>query len=553
MEAKVARADDLRDGELREVEVGGKKCLLVACDGELRAFGARCTHYDGPLARGLLHDGRLVCPWHQGTFDARTGDLLEPPPLSGLTRFDVRVEAGDVYIERPNDAPRQRTMPMAGRTPSDERTFVVVGGGAAGAAAVEGLRQHGFGGRTVLVVREGRRPYDRPNLSKDYLAGSATADWLPLRPASFYEKHAIELLEAEVTSLDATSRRLELAGAPAMTPDAVLVCTGGTPRRLGAPGADLPGVFTLRSWSDCDAIIVAAQAASGGATSSALGSAPSSSAAGGAQGAERGTGRSAAQAVVVGASFIAMETAAGLRARGLEVTVVAPDTTPLEAQLGPQVGAFLQARHEEHGVSFRLGRTIARFDGDDKVRAAELDDGSRLAADIVVVGVGVEPATSFITNADLNDDRGLDVDAELRVNRHGVWAAGDIACYPEPHTGGRARIEHWRLAEQLGRAAAASMAGKGAPFAGVPAFWTEQFGLRIASVGVGRGWDDSFAVGDVAGADFTVFFARGDKLVAAVGTRDLDLAAFAELMRSDRLPRPGDLRGRDDAGLARLL
>ena len=175
MEAKVARADDLRDGELREVEVGGKKCLLVSCDGELRAFGARCTHYDGPLARGLLHDGRLVCPWHQGTFDARTGDLLEPPPLSGLTRIDVRVEAGDVYIERPDDAPRQRTMPMAGRTPGDERTFVVVGAAPQAPAAVEGLRQHGFGGRIVLVVREGRRPYDRPNLSKDYLAGSATA------------------------------------------------------------------------------------------------------------------------------------------------------------------------------------------------------------------------------------------------------------------------------------------------------------------------------------------------------------------------------------------
>jgi apoptosis-inducing factor 3 len=547
MEAKVARADDVRDGELREVEVGGKKCLLLNCDGELRAFGARCTHYDGPLAKGLLHHGRLVCPWHQGTFDARTGDLLEPPPLSGLTRFDVRVESGDVYIERPDDAPRQRTMPMAGRTPGDERTFVVVGGGAAGAAAVEGLRQHGFGGRIVLIVREGRRPYDRPNLSKDYLAGSATADWLPLRPASFYEKHAVELLEAEVTSLDATARRLELAGAPAMTPDAVLVCTGGTPRRLGVPGADLPGVFTLRSWSDCDAIIAAAQAAAGGADE------------GEAQGTERGSGKGAdtstgaARAVVVGASFIGMETAASLRRRGLEVTLVAPDTTPLATQLGPQVGAFLQARHEEHGVRFCLGRTVARFDGGDRLRAVQLDDGSRLTADVAVVGVGVEPATTFIANADLNDDRGLDVDEELRVNRHGVWAAGDIACYPEPHTGGRTRIEHWRLAEQLGRAAAASMAGKGAPFAGVPAFWTEQFGLRVASVGVGRDWDDSFAVGDVAAGDFTVFFTRGDKLVSAVGTRDLDLAAFAELMRTGRLPRPDDVRGRDEAGLARLL
>ena len=540
MEERVARAADLRDGELREVEVGGKKCLLLSCDGALRAFGARCTHYDGPLAKGLLHDGRLVCPWHHGTFDARTGDLLDPPPLSGLTPFDVRVESGDVYVDRPDDAPRQRAMPMVGREPGDERTFVVLGGGAAGAAAVEGLRQHGFAGRIVLVVREGRRPYDRPNLTKDYLAGSATADWLPLRPASFYEKHAIELLEADVTSLDAATRRLAFADGTSMTPDAVLVCTGATPRRLKAPGSDLPGVFTLRSWSDCDAIIAAAQGAVEGAAQGAVQPA---------QAAVQG----GARAIVVGASFIGMETAASLRERGLEVTVVAPDETPLAAQLGPQVGAFLRARHEEHGVQFRLGRTIVRFDGEDRLRAAQLDDGSRLDADLVIVGVGVEPATAFVTNAARGADQSLEVDDQLRVNGHGVWAAGDVASYPEPHVGGRARIEHWRLAEQMGRAAAASMAGKGTPFAGVPAFWTQQFGLRVVSVGVGRGGDDSFAVGDVAGGDFTVFFARGDVLVAAAGTRDLDLAAFSELMRAGRLPRPGDLRGRDDAGLARLL
>ena len=537
MEERVARATDLRDGELREVAVGGKKCLLLSCDGALRAFGARCTHYDGPLARGLLHDGRLVCPWHQGTFDARTGDLLEPPPLSGLTPFDVRVESGDVYVDRPDDTPRQRAMPMAGREPGDERTFVVLGGGAAGAAAVEGLRQYGFAGRIVLVVREGRRPYDRPNLSKDYLAGAATADWLPLRPASFYEKHAIELLEAEVTSLDAATRRLAFADGTSMTPDAVVVCTGATPRRLNVPGSDLPGVFSLRSWSDCDAIIAAAQGALRGAAESA----------------DKAAAQGAARAVVVGASFIGMETAASLRERGLEVTVVAPDETPLAAQLGPQVGAFLRARHEDHGVRFRLGRTIACFDGEDRLRAAELDGGGRLDADLVIVGVGVEPATAFITNAARCADQSLEVDDQLRVNRHGVWAAGDIASYPEPHVGGRARIEHWRLAEQMGRAAAASMAGKGTPFAGVPAFWTQQFGLRVVSVGVGRGWDDTFAVGDVAGGDFTVFFARGGALVAAAGTRDLDLAAFSELMRTGSLPRPGDLRGRDDAGLARLL
>ena len=306
-----------------------------------------------------------------------------------------------------------------------------------------------------------------------------------------------------------------------MTPDALLIATGALPRRLEAPGADLPGVFTLRSWSDCDAIIAAAEGA--------------------------------ARALVVGASFIAMETAASLRERGLEVTVVAPDHVPLARQLGPEVGAMLQARHEERGVRFYLEHTVARFDGDDRVRTAQLDDGSRLDADLVLVGVGVAPATGFIANAVVNDDGSIDVDDELRVNGQGVWAAGDIARYPEPHVGGRVRIEHWRLAEQLGRAAAASMAGRGAPFSAVPGFWTQQFGLRVAYVGVGRGWDATHAVGDVPGGDFTVFFSHGDALVAAAGTRDLDIAAFSELMRTGRLPRPDELRGRADAGLARLL
>ena len=490
MEHKVARDDELREGELREVQVAGKKVLLLRCDGVVRAFGARCPHYDGPLAKGLLHDGRLVCPWHQGTFDAGTGDLLEPPPLSGLSTFAVRLDGGDVYVDRPDDAPRQRTMPMAGRDPRDERTFAVIGGGAAGAAAVEALRQNGFTGRIVLLCREERRPYDRPNLSKDYLAGKGSADWLPLRPVSFYERHDIELVHTGVTSLE-------------------------------APGAELPGVFTLRSWSDCDAVIAAVAGA--------------------------------ARAIVIGASFIAMETAAALRERGLEVTVVAPDETPLAAQLGREVGELLRARHEERGVRFALGRTIARFEGDQRVRAAQLDDGRRLEADLVVVGVGVTPATAFVVNAARSDDGGLDVDDELRVNDNGVWAAGDVACYPERHVGGRVRIEHWRLAEQHGRAAAASMAGRGAPFDAVPGFWTEQFGLRVASVGVGRGWSDALAVGDVAGGDFTMFYIGDEVLVAAAGTRDLDLAAFSELMRRGRLPRPDDLRGRSDAGLVGLL
>ena len=448
--------------------------------------------------------------------------MLEPPPLAGLVALPVRVdEHGDVRVDRPDDTPRQRAVPMAGRDASDDRTFAVVGGGGAGGAAVEALRQHGFTGRIVLLSREDRRPYDRPNLSKDYLAGSAGADWLPLRPQSFYERHDIELRHAEVTRLDAATRRIELDDGATLSPDAVLIATGAAPRRLTAPGADLPGVHTLRSWSDCDALIADLE----GAT----------------------------RAVVVGASFIAMECAAGLRERGLEVTVVAPDETPLAIQLGPEIGGLLQQRHEKRGVRFALGHTVARLVGDGRVRSVELDDGGRLDADVVVAGVGVAPAAGFVDGVAHNDDGSLDVDAELRVNDHEVWAAGDVARYPEPHVGGRVRIEHWRLAEQHGRAAAASMAGRGAPFTGVPGFWTQQFGLRIAYAGVARGWDTTIAVGDVPGGDFSVLLARGDELLAIAGTRDLDVAAFAELMRLGRLPRAGRAADTAEAGLVRLL
>jgi NADPH-dependent 2,4-dienoyl-CoA reductase/sulfur reductase-like enzyme/nitrite reductase/ring-hydroxylating ferredoxin subunit len=522
MEHRVTGAGELPEGRLLEGDAGGKKVLLLRQDGVLRAYGARCPHYDAPLAHGLLHDGRLVCPWHQGTFDAVTGDLLEPPPLAGLTPLAVHVdERGDVLVDRPDNAPRQRTMPMAARADDDPRTFCVIGGGAAGAAAVEALRQHGYTGRIVLVDREGRRPYDRPNLSKDYLAGTAGADWLPLRPASFYERHGIELLAAEARRLDAVSRRLELDDGTVLTPDAVLVASGGVARTLAIDGADLPGVHTLRSWSDCDALVASLEGA--------------------------------AQAVVVGASFIAMEGAASLRERGLEVTVVAPDEVPLERQLGAGIGGFLQRRHEEHGVRFLLGRTVARIGGGERVREVVLDDGSRLTADVVLVGIGVRPATDFVANATVNADGSFDVDAELRLSDSGVWAAGDVARYPESHVGDRVRIEHWRLAEQLGRAAAASMTGHGAPFTAVPAFWTQQFGLRLAFVGVAGAWDDTVVLGDLPGGDFTVTFTRGDRLMAAAGTRDLDLAAFVELMRTGGLPAADELRAAGDGAFASRL
>ena len=521
MEERVARTEDLADGQMTTVLVGGKKVLLAKVDGQFYATAARCPHWGGPLPEGTLHGPRLLCPWHKATFEVRNGDLLEPPALDGIAAFRVRVDGDDVYVDRSEEPKRGRTMPMyACDLGADAREFVIIGAGAAAAAAVEALRQECFVGRILLISPEDQWPYDRPNLSKDFLAGELEAKWLPLRSPDFYEEHTIERIVGRVTQLDVASRTITLDDGSTLTPDAVLVASGARPRRLDVPGAGLPGVFTLRSLDDAARLAAAAG--------------------------------SARRAVVVGASFIGMEAAASLVRRGLEVTVVGPQTTPFERILGEEVGRVVQARHAEHGTRFALGRGVARFAGDSAIQAVELDDGVSLEADLVVVGVGVQPATDFVTGVEVDDDGGLPVDEHLRV-APGVWAAGDVARYREPHTGRDVRIEHWRLAEQQGRAAARAMAGRGQPFTGVPFFWTQHFDLELGYAGAGQGWEELLVVGDLGAGDFTAFYVAQDKLLAACGTQPHEIGAFVELMRVGALPTVSDLRGRQKADLPRLL
>ncbi len=521
MEERVAGTRDLQDGEMTTVLVGGKKVLLAKVDGQFYAAAARCPHWGGPLPEGTLHGPRLLCPWHKSVFDVRNGDLLEPPALDGIAAFRVRIDGEDVYVDRSEEPRRGRTMPMYACDPAaDPRLVVVIGGGAAAAAAVETLRQECFIGRILLISPEDQWPYDRPNLSKDFLAGELDAKWLPLRSPEFYASHTIERRIARVTDLDVATRMITLDDGSTLKPAAVLIATGAQPRRLAVPGADLPGVFTLRSREDAEALIAAAGKAK--------------------------------RAVVVGASFIGMEAAASLVHRGLHVTVVGPGTTPFARTLGEEVGRVVQACHLEHGTHFALGRKVGRFVGDMVVRAVELDDGTPLDADLVVVGIGVRPATDFVRGIELDPDGGLPVDEKLSVGS-GVWAAGDVARYRESHTGRDVRIEHWRLAEQHGRAAAADIAGRGEPFTGVPFFWTQHFDLELGYAGAGQGWEEIIVVGDPATRDFTAFYADGNRLLAACGTQRDEIGAFVELMRVDALPAAGTLRGRQTADLPSLL
>jgi NADPH-dependent 2,4-dienoyl-CoA reductase/sulfur reductase-like enzyme/nitrite reductase/ring-hydroxylating ferredoxin subunit len=521
VETRIGRFEDLPDGVPVQVKAAGRPVLVIRLGDELHALPARCTHRPRPLGGGLLHGGRLMCPSHQAAFDVRTGDALEPPALDALVKYAVEVRDGDVYVEIPEGATGRRPMPMWPYDPErDRRTFAIVGAGGAGAVAAETLRQAGYQGRILLISREAHLPYDRPNCSVDYLTGKVHGQQLALRSGEFYEHHHIERRHAEVSHLDVPLRAIDLSDGERLRPDAILIATGGTPRLLPVPGADLEGVLVLRSWDDSDAVIAAAEESSA--------------------------------AVVIGAGFIGLEVATGLRRRGLDVTVVAPEALPLGPLLGERIGYLVRDVHETAGVRFELGHTVAALAGGDRVETVRLDDGRELPAQLVVIGIGVRPATRFVDGLPLADDGGIEVDEQLRA-APGVWAAGDVARYPDTYSGSRVRIEHWRTAQQHGKAAALSMAGKGEPFTGVPFFWTHQHRLGLAFVGYLGGWDEVVFDGDVESGDFIAFFFAAGRLRGAGGTRGDRLGAFAELMRSHALPPAAHLRRHADLDLVQLL
>jgi NADPH-dependent 2,4-dienoyl-CoA reductase/sulfur reductase-like enzyme/nitrite reductase/ring-hydroxylating ferredoxin subunit len=512
-EAVVARLDELKDGEMKEVSEGETKILLARVGGRIHAVGAHCPHYGAPLAEGVLHGERIVCPWHHACFNVTTGDLLEPPAFDALPCYEVKIENDQISVVLPDDAPDRRTPAMTKRVTNDTRLFVILGGGAAGYMAAQTLREDGFKGRVVMVTRENRAPYDRPNLSKDYLQGHAESEWMPLRPDDFFEKYDIEIWEGkEVEHVDAADKSIKFADGRTLFCDALLIATGGEPRRLPFQTEGQENVFLLRSFADADKIIAAADEGK--------------------------------RVVVIGASFIGMEGAASLKTRGCDVTVVAPDEIPFKKILGAEIGKLFQNIHEENGVKFRLGAGVTGFGGEGAVEAVVLENGERIDCDLVVVGVGVKPATPFLQGIELNKDGGVVVNEYFQTTAEGVYAAGDIAYFPSPLNGERQRIEHWRTALQQGRIAAHNMAGRRTAFASVPFFWTAQFDASLSYVGHAETWDETIFRGKVDEQDFLAFYVCGGKVMAAAGmNRDREIAAVEELMRIKRLPSPDDLRG----------
>jgi apoptosis-inducing factor 3 len=470
-------------GETLLGHVGDQDVLLVRSGPEIFAIDAHCSHYHGPLAEGLVVGESIRCPWHHACFDLRTGEAARAPALTPLAVWRVEHEGNRILVRQKQEVSKPR-----GKGPVEAPgRIVIVGGGAAGFAAAEMLRRQEFRGNIVLLSDDSAPPVDRPNLSKDYLAGSAPEDWLPLRPDSFYAEAGIDLrLKSKVTSIDTNARNVIIAGGGSIPYDRLLLATGAEPVRLPIPGADQPHVHTLRSLADCQAIIDSVN--------------------------------DAHRAIVIGASFIGLEAAAALRVRDIEVHVVAPEQRPMERVLGPEMGDFVRALHEEHGVIFHLGDTLVAIDG----KRATLKSGGVLEADLVVVGVGVRPRLALAEQAGLALDRGVAVNAYLETSIPGICAAGDIARWPDPHSGENIRVEHWVVAERQGQTAARNMLGQREAFDAVPFFWSQHYDVPINYVGHAEKWDDIAIDGDIAARDCLLKYkSRGRVLAVASIYRDL--------------------------------
>jgi len=478
--------------------VGDDEVLLLQSGAEIFAISAHCTHYHGPLAEGIITDGEVRCPWHHACFDLRSGEALRAPALSPVDCWKVEQRVGRIFVHEKREG-------AASRLPASENLpdrIVIVGGGAAGFAAAEMLRRRGFAGRIVMLSNDAAAPVDRPNLSKDYLAGSAPEDWLPLRPDGFYPENGIDLqLNTDVVGIDAKAREVAIAGGKTFAYDRLLLATGAEPVRLPIPGADPSRLRTLRTLADCRAIIEAAS--------------------------------NARRALVIGASFIGLEVAASLRTRGIEVVVVAPEARPMERVLGPQLGDFIRALHEEHGVEFRLQDTVAGIEG----RRATLKSGGTVEADIVVVGVGVRPRLALAEQIGLTLDRGVAVNQFFETSAPGIYAAGDVARWPDRYSGAAIRVEHWVVAERQGQAAALNMLGQNERFDSVPFFWSQHYDVPINYVGHAEQWDEIAIDGDVAAKDCLLRYKRQGR-VLAVASIFRDVASLqAELAMEQEAAR----------------
>jgi apoptosis-inducing factor 3 len=442
-------------------------------------------------------DGTVRCPWHHACFSLKDGEALRAPALDPIICWRVEKLGDKVFV-------REKLPPPAPRRGAEgPSSVVIVGGGAAGLAAADMLRREGYDGPLTIVSADASPPVDRPNLSKDFLAGTAQEEWIPLRSSDYYRDRRIDLLlNSRVSSLDTKRRRILLEDGEELEFGALLLAMGADPVRLPVEGATDAQLHYLRTFADSKAIVAKAA--------------------------------SAKRVVVIGASFIGLEVAASLRTRGIQIDVVAPDRQPLERVMGAEVGVFIRKLHEAHGVTFHLEQTVSRVSG----RTVTLSDGKTLEADFIVLGIGVRPSLTLAEQAGLAIDKGINVDEYLETSVPGVFAAGDAARWPDPHSGERIRVEHWVVAERMGQVAARNILGHREKFDAVPFFWSQHYDVTLNYVGHAEKWDAVEIDGNLDARDCSIVYKNGGRTLAtATISRDLQSLQAEVAMEAEIQPR----------------
>lgn len=500
----VCNENDVGENEMKAFELDGGKVLVVKQKGKLSAIGNKCSHYGALLSTGALGDGRVRCPWHGACFNIETGDIEDFPGQDSVPCFKVTVEQGRVKIraKRSELQSGKRTRTITKKLEEDDRTFVVIGGGASGAICVETMRHEGFTGRIVMINKEPTLPYDRILVSK---ALDFELDKKLLRDEKFYADNDIETITGtEVTSLDSTNRQLSLSNGYKIKYDKVYIATGAKPRKAPIDGADLRNVCVLRTNEDAKYV--------------------------------NGQLASDKHVVVLGVSFIGLEAAAYCVGKAAKVTLIGRSLVPLIDSFGEQVGRRVMDLFKEKGVNFVMNSGIKRCIGDEdqKLTSVELNDGTVLKADICIMGVGSSLYTTFLEGSGikLNKNGSLDTNQFLETNVHGIYAGGDIANAPVfCNNNERASIGHFGLAQYHGKVAALNMIGKATELKAVPFFWTMLFGKGFRYTGYGKP-HDTIIEGDLEQLKFVAFYLDANRKVIGMAScgHDPVVSQYAEYL-----------------------
>ncbi|XP_028662728.1 apoptosis inducing factor mitochondria associated 4 [Erpetoichthys calabaricus] len=501
---EVCLESDIKDGEMREVEVGGQKVLLLKSEGEYSAIGHLCTHYGAPLIKGTLSGSRVRCPWHGACFNIKTGDIEEYPGLDSLPCFKVTVENSKIYItaDRKFLESGKRVKLMAQRQAEDPHILLIIGGGPAALVCAETLRQESCKGRIIMATQEELPPYDRTKLSK---AMDANAESLLLRQMDFYLQYDIEVwTNKEAVSVNTDAKEVTFQDGTVQHYDQLLIATGCRPRKLKCPGSDLGNVRLLRTPSDASAIFQAA------------------------------VGKNV---VVLGTSFIGMEMASYLSEKASSVSVVGSSRAPFLNTFGKEVGQLARKMLESKGVKFYLQDGVKELKGDNgQVTHVVLKSGTVLPADVFVAGIGVLPNSGFLESSSiaLDSNKFVIVNKFMQTNIPDVFAAGDITSFPLfLARNKRVSIGHWQIAQAQGRIAALNMLKKDVQINSVPFFWSALAGKSFRYTGYGEGYTEVVFKGSIEEMKFLAFYIKEDAVVAVASLNfDPAVSRVAEILSS---------------------